>query len=434
MKITKMKQEMIEGLEIKLLFDRFNYSIGLNNSRLTILTGPNGYGKSTILKIVNALSTGDLVFFDQLLFQKICFVFTGNKELLLSKRKERSGRTYLLVNNKPLPPNIKQWFKRKFVRRFFDSEGNVSYRYFRPELHFDEELDEDYFYFRRHIFDGNLDKIAKPIKEFLEASDSCGSVSYISEQRLVLSDKRSDNNGSGIVDAITSLPSKMREKIDFLTNEYSNKANSLDSTYPQRLLSTKHGLAGEKQFSEKMVEANDKFKKLSQYDLASINLIGDTHYSQEFSKALKVYFDDFQKKYEVFEPFINKLDRFTSIINRRLAFKQLRVNREKGLFIVSLDDGRTIIQLQDLSSGEKQEILLFYNLIFESESCNFLLIDEPEISLHVLWQRYFVDDLEKVIQEDNINVIIATHSPQIINNRWDYTIDLRELYEKEHHS
>ena len=45
---------MLKKVEIKKLFGRFNYNINLNESGITIITGPNGFGKSTILNMVNA--------------------------------------------------------------------------------------------------------------------------------------------------------------------------------------------------------------------------------------------------------------------------------------------------------------------------------------------------------------------------------------------
>lgn len=52
-----------------------------------------------------------------------------------------------------------------------------------------------------------------------------------------------------------------------------------------------------------------------------------------------------------------------------------------------VDSSDSILSLEQLSSGEKQEIVLFYELIFETDSQLLLLIDEPEISLHIMWQK-----------------------------------------------
>ena len=52
------------------------------------------------------------------------------------------------------------------------------------------------------------------------------------------------------------------------------------------------------------------------------------------------------------------------------------------------------------------------------------MIDEPEISLHVAWQQEFLHDLEKITDLAKFDVLIATHSPQIIHDRWDLTQEL----------
>ena len=81
-----------------------------------------------------------------------------------------------------------------------------------------------------------------------------------------------------------------------------------------------------------------------------------------------------------------------------------------------------------LSSGEKETIVLFYNLLFEISSGEILLIDEPEISLHIAWQRMFINDLKKIAELRNLTILVATHSPQMISGNRNIQIDLGELY------
>ena len=169
-----------------------------------------------------------------------------------------------------------------------------------------------------------------------------------------------------------------------------------------------------------------KFKKLKEYDISEININRKIDFKEEYATALKIYFEDFTNKYKVYEEFINKLDLYIGIINSRLTFKKLRISREYGIQII--DEKKKVLKLSDLSSGEQQEIVLFYELIFETPNNSLLLIDEPEISLHIIWQKIFMDDLQKVVKIKNLKVIVATHSPQIINNYWDNQVDLGELY------
>ena len=80
---------MISCLEIKKLFNRFDYTIELQRNTITILTGPNGFGKSTILKIISALSSTNVMFFYKLDFQEIIITFDDNTTFSIEKKKNR---------------------------------------------------------------------------------------------------------------------------------------------------------------------------------------------------------------------------------------------------------------------------------------------------------------------------------------------------------
>jgi ABC-type glutathione transport system ATPase component len=62
---------------------------------------------------------------------------------------------------------------------------------------------------------------------------------------------------------------------------------------------------------------------------------------------------------------------------------------------------------------------MYYQLIFSTSEPKLFLIDEPEISLHVEWQRQFLSDLQAIASRSGHAFLIATHSPQIINGRLD---------------
>lgn len=94
---------------------------------------------------------------------------------------------------------------------------------------------------------------------------------------------------------------------------------------------------------------------------------------------------------------------------------------ETGKTIEITGDGNIIVKMPNggentifnLSSGEKQLIILFGHLIFSTDNNGIFIIDEPELSLHLSWQEKFV----KVLQEANPNTqfILATHAPAIVN-------------------
>ena len=75
------------------------------------------------------------------------------------------------------------------------------------------------------------------------------------------------------------------------------------------------------------------------------------------------------------------------------------------------------IELDQLSSGEKQIVSLFSHLYLSEENQYFVMIDEPELSLSVPWQRQFLVDIKKGVFCSGL--IAVTHSPFIYDNDLD---------------
>ena len=108
----------------------------------------------------------------------------------------------------------------------------------------------------------------------------------------------------------------------------------------------------------------------------------------------------------------------------------MRIDNRRGVVfepIESSEAEKRIIPLDKLSSGEKHDFILFYEFIFKATENSIVLIDEPEISLHVAWQMEFVNELSKICDMNGIQAVIATHSPDIVNGNNDILVSLGEL-------
>lgn len=70
------------------------------------------------------------------------------------------------------------------------------------------------------------------------------------------------------------------------------------------------------------------------------------------------------------------------------------------------------LRLSELSSGETQVVVLLSYFAFHAKEGIPIVIDEPELSLHVKWQKYFVNAVKEVMPEE-CQTIMATHSPEI---------------------
>jgi ABC-type cobalamin/Fe3+-siderophores transport system ATPase subunit len=113
---------------------------------------------------------------------------------------------------------------------------------------------------------------------------------------------------------------------------------------------------------------------------------------------------------------------YKDIINNIFMNKSIDVT-DSGKLIVAMNNGTTL-PLNKLSSGEKQLLLIFYQMLFHSTTGSIILLDEPEISLHVTWQQMLGDYFSDICRVRQIQMIVATHSPQVIHDRWDYATEL----------
>ncbi|MDR0995041.1 MAG: AAA family ATPase [Tannerella sp.] len=114
-------------------------------------------------------------------------------------------------------------------------------------------------------------------------------------------------------------------------------------------------------------------------------------------------------------------------INRRIAqlFEQINllfaetgktVEINKADNSLEFRNGDQMIPISRLSSGEKQLLLLLFTIFLMEEQSYIVLMDEPEISLHVGWQQQLIDVVRRL--DPNTQIILATHSPSIFGEGW----------------
>ena len=131
------------------------------------------------------------------------------------------------------------------------------------------------------------------------------------------------------------------------------------------------------------------------------------------------------KKFKVFENLLDRVELLQDIINSRFLYKTMTVDKTHG-FLFETDTTKQRIPLASLSSGEQHELVLAFELLFRVTEQPLILIDEPELSLHVTWQHKFLDDIERISALANLDFLVATHSPSIIHNRQDLMVELAE--------
>ena len=94
---------------------------------------------------------------------------------------------------------------------------------------------------------------------------------------------------------------------------------------------------------------------------------------------------------------------------------------------VKINNQELKVYFKHLSSGERQVIYIFLNVANATKDNALILMDEPEISLHLAWQEKLISEIRKV--NDKSQLIIVTHSPAIVMNGWmDSFIDINDIF------
>lgn len=124
------------------------------------------------------------------------------------------------------------------------------------------------------------------------------------------------------------------------------------------------------------------------------------------------------------------IDTFISSVNRFLENKPLNysynkiTNRARGRSFVTLPNGEQV-DFNVFSSGERHIVTLLFAATHMSPSEGIVVIDEPELSLHIDWQRIILGEICK--QANHRQVIACTHSPEVAAEHMDAYIDLINL-------
>ncbi len=152
-----------------------------------------------------------------------------------------------------------------------------------------------------------------------------------------------------------------------------------------------------------------------------------------------------QKEYTKYQVRIYKYDsetnrnthiRFLSMINELFSETQKKVNpdKEELEFLLDnkdlLDKDKEVINAYQLSSGEKQLLIILLTVLVQDNKPFILLMDEPEISLHFEWQENLINYIREL--NPNVQLIIATHSADLIMKGWgDRVFEVSKLIVKD---
>jgi predicted ATP-binding protein involved in virulence len=428
----------INSIKIENLFEIFDYNISFGgNENVLIITGPNGFGKTMVLNIIFNLFNRNFLFFQKLVFKNIELCLNDDIRVLITKNGEDVKSVVGFLFSQGQEEIERVTFSEKSES---DIERNIQkflpFRAMGPDRWMDmrtqrvvttEDLLNEYSNQLPDEFSKTLFRVkSERANKILDSIQ----VHLIREQRLFKKvqntgkDYREEKQQTIMIETIQTYANELKQLIAQFSQQSFIQTQALDSSYPDRLINETNILS-ESEYKLRFNALKVKQEKLTEFGLyeAKQKFLA---YNQDDSKALSVYLKDFETKLSVFDSLLEKLELFANILNeRRFTFKTINISRDKGFFFKT--SRNKDLNLSQLSSGEQHEVVLLYELIFNVKPNILVLIDEPEISLHITWQKEFLNDLLKIIKIQNIQVLIATHSPSIINDRWDLVYNLETV-------
>lgn len=165
---------------------------------------------------------------------------------------------------------------------------------------------------------------------------------------------------------------------------------------------------------EKVSKSYSKYLLMSPLkinELINIIKIAPEEVHDSIYDVLYPYADSIAAKLEALKDVYILIEKFINNLNEFFKDKRVEFNINKGIKIYS---GESELKHNMLSSGEKQLLMLFCNIFPAREHRSVFIIDEPEISLNIKWQRKLIKSLLELIEKSNIQFIFATHSIELL--------------------
>lgn len=441
-------------VEFTKLFGYFDYSIDFHDT-VTILHGLNGCGKTTMLQTINAVFNKEMDTIKSTDLQSVSFFFsTGailkidRKKIYLDPEKEKAtGIIYLAYsiiengketvfdsfeNTDEYQDIVKRFLKGyrpfPFLERINESTWYDRKRETKLNL---EEVIAEYgtIIFRRYSREYLEDDIPQPVQDILASMD----VRLIAADRLTVAKRVERQYGEDnikIERRVNLIVKDLSQKIRDTIQQYAQLSQAKDRTFPLRAIKQSSPLTVD-EIKSKMIELESKRKEFvdtgileeEQDDIGIHDLLDAITESNR--QNLSLYAIDTEEKLNALSSLSSSINLFRNLIDKNFNNKRIVFNKDYGFRFVATYSDSTILP-QSLSSGEQHELVMFYDLIFNASENTLILIDEPELSLHIKWQLDYVDELLQIISATKFSAVLATHSPQIIHDKWDLTVSLSE--------
>ena len=425
----------ISKIEVRKLFGVYNYNLQYTSSDVTydnlmILYGDNGTGKSTILRMINYLlsnkeKNGHKSELANIAFESFLISFTDGSYIKAFRENDEFN-----------------WLGKYAIEYNIKGKSDT----FALQTNRDDER-----WFIR-LRDSHVEKQYYVLLDLLKDED----ILFISDRR-----KELDSMEHTSIEEFEAFYSRMRiRRIEKREEEVEHEIRLLQEWLINRALSaSKKGEEGTSNIYAKLIEQfsvnhsieeNEKSlddiktelkviaKKAKPY--VDMGFLNETDYKYLLQKIDNIQESKIDVVQAILTPYIETLNNKMMALNNLMEIlsymleslsdylheKPISFSVADGFSIQHVKNGENV-SFECLSSGEKQLLILFSKVIRNSSKCSFIIIDEPEISLNIKWQRMLMNTLNYFVSGNHAQFIIATHSFEILSKHVGNVVQLQDI-------
>ena len=371
---------MLSEIKIEGLYGLYTYTLDFRPDRkpFCFVTGSNGYGKTTLLRMIDALYSLDFSELASIEFKEFDLKFQDGYHIHVSQSREFDSDS----SSDEVEP-------MRVVLSFVSNDDNMA------------NSEERYEW----ASDDAGDKKLNNMTAYLTSHP----IYFITDKRL-FKGGRNGKEGETLESHIQTFLQNLQLKVN---------------TKLQQGMMETYGPISHEAYERAVAQLEPLLASLKKYELVSGSIVPP--YTDEGAALCHTRIKAIEQTLEgdVLRDIAN-LDALCVVLeNYSFANKHLELSPYFGFRFRADDENGSLLSFDQLSSGEQHIILMNIDVLFDLEDETLVLIDEPELSFHLEWQGQFMANLhEMVASRRDLQFIICTHAPEMFGYDWSVSVDL----------